>query len=256
LDDRIDKYLDESWLPKAVSSQISIRHLLTHTSGLGSYFNPTYWNSSRELFRKLDDYKALIKDDRPAFEPGARFQYSNTGMFLLGVIIERVTGTDYFEHIRTTIYRPAGMTDSDCYELDTPVENLAVGYLLDPTSPSGWRNNIFKHVLKGGPAGGGYSTVRDLHKFALALLTGKLVSKDSLNLMWTNQTGADYGFGFAVAESPGGKIVGHSGGFPGIHSNLDIFVDSGYIAAVMSNADPGAMPLVDLTRTAIRAEGR
>jgi CubicO group peptidase (beta-lactamase class C family) len=256
LDDRIDKYLDESWLSKAVSSRISIRHLLTHTSGLGSYFNQTYWNSSRELFRKLDDYKPLVKDEKPAFEPGARFQYSNTGMFLLGVVIERVTGTDYFEHIRSAIYKPAGMTDSDCYELDTPVENLAVGYSPDPSSPSGWRNNTFKHVLKGGPAGGGYSTVRDLHKFALALLAGKLVSEESRNLMWTNQNGANYGFGFAVAEGLGGKIVGHSGGFPGINSNLDIFVDTGYIVAVMSNVDPGAMPLVNQIRESISKGGR
>ncbi|MBP1767600.1 MAG: pbpE 2, partial [Candidatus Aminicenantes bacterium] len=95
LDDPISKYVDESWLPKDVTAKITIRHLLTHSSGLGSYFNETYFKSSRALFRKLDDYKPLIKDDRPAFEPGKQFQYSNTGMFLLGVVIEKVTGEDY-----------------------------------------------------------------------------------------------------------------------------------------------------------------
>jgi len=84
LDDPISKFVDESWLPKNVTDKITIRHLLTHSSGLGSYFNETYTKSSRALFRKLDDYKPLIKDDRPAFEPGKRYQYSNTGMFLLG----------------------------------------------------------------------------------------------------------------------------------------------------------------------------
>ncbi|NTU51142.1 MAG: serine hydrolase, partial [Candidatus Aminicenantes bacterium] len=127
-DDPIGKWVDETWLPKDVTSKITVRHLITHTSGLGSYFNDAYQKSSRALFRKLDDYKPLIKDDKPAFPPGERFQYSNTGMFLLGVVIEKVTGEDYFEHIRKAITAPAGMISSDCYEMDYPVETLAIGY--------------------------------------------------------------------------------------------------------------------------------
>jgi CubicO group peptidase (beta-lactamase class C family) len=243
LDDPIGKYIDESWLPKEVTSKITIRHLLTHSSGLGSYFNETYDKSSRALFRKLDDYKPLIKDDRPAFEPGKQFQYSNTGMFLLGVIIEKVTGEDYFSYIRKAIYEPVGMTNTDCYEMDYPVENLAIGYSPDPKSPYGWQNNLYKHVIKGGPAGGGFSTVKDLHKFARALLAGKYVSRDSLNEMWTDRLGANYGYGFSVSQGPEGKVVGHSGGFAGINSDLSIYLDSGYIVAVMSNIDNGASPV-------------
>jgi CubicO group peptidase (beta-lactamase class C family) len=242
-DDPASKYLDESWLPKEVTDKITIRHLMTHTSGLGSYFNETYQKSSRALFRKLDDYKPLIKDDRPAFTPGEKFQYSNTGMFLVGVIIEKVTGEDYFGHIRKAIAAPAGMTNTDCYEMDRPVENLAVGYSPDPESPYKWQNNLYKHVLKGGPAGGGFSTVGDLHRFALALLSGKLVSRALLDTMWTDFKGGNYGYGFIVRQSPAGKVVGHSGGFPGINSELDIYLDSGYIVAVMSNVDDGASPL-------------
>ena len=248
LDDPIGKYIDESWLPKEVTAKMTVRHLLTHSSGLGSYFNETYDKSSRTLFRKLDDYKILIKDDRPAFEPGTRFEYSNTGMFLLGVIIEKVTGEDYFDYIRKTIYEPAGMTNTDSYEMDYPVENLAIGYSRDPKSPYGWQNNLYKHVIKGGPAGGGFSTVKDLHKFALALLAGKYVSKESLKDMWTDHLKSKYGYGFSVIESPAGKIVGHSGGFDGINSNLDIYLDSGYIIAVMSNFDQGANPIMRKTR--------
>jgi len=243
LDDPISKYIDESWLPKEVTDKITIRHLLTHSSGLGSYFNDTYDKSSRALFRKLDDYKPLIKDDRPAFEPGKKFQYSNTGMFLLGVIIEKVTGEDYFSYVRKAIYEPAGMTNTDCYEMDYPVENLAIGYSPDPKSPYRWQNNLYKHVIKGGPAGGGFSTVRDLHQFALALLGGKYVSEASLKEMWTDHLGANYGYGFSVATGAAGKVVGHAGGFDGINSNLDIYLDSGYIVAVMSNSDRGASPV-------------
>ncbi len=253
-DDPIGKWVDETWLPKEVTDLITVRHLMTHTSGLGSYFNETFNLSSRALFRKLDDYKPLLKNEKPAFTPGERFQYSNTGMLLLGVVIEKVTGEDYFDHIRKTISTPLGMTGTDCYEMDYPVENLAVGYSPDWTSPYRWQNNLFKHVIKGGPAGGGFSTVKDLHKFAQALLTGKLVSRPTLETLWTDYKGGNYGYGFTVAEGPAGKVVGHSGGFPGISSELDIYVASGYIVAVMSNYDNGASPLAArIGRTLARA---
>ncbi len=242
-DDPIGKYVDETWLPKEVTGKVTVRHLLTHTSGLGSYFNDVYVRSSRDLFRKLEDYKPLIKDDRPAFPPGTKYAYSNTGMFLAGVVIEKVTGEDYFEHVRKAVYEPAGMTDTDCYEMDRPVENLAIGYSPDPKSPYKWRNNLYTHVLKGGPAGGGFSTVKDLHKFALALLSGKLVSKTMLDTMWADHIGAGYGYGFAIRPDSAARIVGHSGGFDGINSELNIHVATGYIVAVMSNVDNGASPL-------------
>ncbi len=241
LDGPISKYVDESWLPKAIAEKITVHHLLTHTSGLGSYFNDIYWNSSRELYRKLNDYKPLVKGDTLAFEPGERFRYSNTGMLLLGVVIESATGQDYFDYIREHIYRPAGMKHSDSYDMSQPVENLAIGY-LPADNEWGWENNLYKHVIKGGPAGGGFSTVSDLHRFALALQSGKLVSKESLEKMWTAHT-SRYGYGFSVEEGPAGKVVGHGGGFPGLNGNLDIFLDKGYIVAVLSNHDRGASPL-------------
>jgi CubicO group peptidase (beta-lactamase class C family) len=245
LDHTLDKFVDETWLPQETTSKITIRHLLTHSSGLGSYFNRVYARSSRQLFRKLDDYKPLVEVEKLAFEPGARFQYSNTGMFLLGVVIEKVTGEDYFDYVRKVIYAPAGMKNSDCYDMDYPVENLAIGYSPDPESEWGWQNNYYKHVIRGGPAGGGFSTVGDLHRFASALLAEKYISKASLKIMWTDQYDSNYGFGFTIKQGTGGKVVGHGGGFSGINSNLDIFLDSGYVVAVMSNVDNGASSLAD-----------
>jgi len=243
--DTISQYVDESWLPKEITSKITIHHLLTHSSGLGSYFNETYVKSSRALFRKLDDYKPLVKDEKLAFEPGKRFRYSNTGMFLLGVVIESATSQSYFDYIRENIYKPAGMINTDCYEMDYPVENLAIGYSPDRKSKYRWQNNLFKHVIKGGPAGGGFSTVRDLHRFAKAIQTGKLVSADSLKILWKDHMGESYGYGFRIAEGANGKVVGHSGGFPGINANLDIFLDRGYVVAVLSNYDRGASPVAE-----------
>ncbi|WP_424003662.1 serine hydrolase domain-containing protein [Maribacter sp. IgM3_T14_3] len=244
LDDLINKYIDETWLPPDITSKVTISHLLSHTSGLGNYFNEKFWNSSRALYRNVDDYKPLVIGSSLAFEPGERFSYSNTGMLLLGAIIQEVTKQDYFEYIENNIYQPAQMMNTDSYEMDQPVENLAIGYSRADTK-LGWENNLYKHVIKGGPAGGGFSTVGDLHKFAMALVNEKLVSKKSLNLLWTSHSNQAYGYGFSIKNGAGGKVVGHSGGFPGINSNLDIFLDSGYIVAVMSNYDQGASEIAN-----------
>lgn len=245
LDEPIGRYVDESWLPPDITDRVTIHHLLSHTSGLGSYFNDTFMGSSRARFRELADYKPLVQGDTLAFEPGTDWQYSNTGMFLLGVVIEAVTGQSYFDYIREHIYALAGMNASDSYDMDQPVENLAIGYDPAPETPTGWENNLFKHVIRGGPAGGGFSTVGDLHRFAVALQAGRLVSTESLETLWTDYAGETYGYGygFAIEDGPNGKIVGHSGGFPGISANLDIMLDRGYMVAVLSNYG-GAAPLV------------
>lgn len=251
-DDPIARWVDESWLPREVTERITVRQLATHTSGLGSYFNETYEATSRAHLRSIDDYKSLVRGERPAFDPGSRWSYSNTGMLLLGVVIEKASGQDYHAYIREHVYAPAGMTRTDSYEMDQPVEDLAIGYERDETAETGWRNNLFQHVIKGGPAGGGFSTVRDLHHFALALLDGKLLSVSSLDLLWTDHAGAHYGYGFSVQDDPV-KVVGHSGGFPGISANLDVFLESGHVVAVLSNYGMAAAELSQRIRERVVA---
>lgn len=248
LDDRLGKYLSPDWLPREVVDKIRIRHLLTHTSGLGGYFNDSYWNASKARFRELDDYKPLISGSTLAFEPGTRWQYSNTGMFLLGVVIEKVTGRSYFAHVRDNVHAPAGMVNTDCYDMDRPVPNLAMGYSRERGSEGrpGWSNNLYKHVIRGGPAGGGFSTVEDLLRFDIALRSHKLLNPEYTELVWSAKpelNSPGYGFGFLVRGQPGERIVGHSGGFAGISANLDMFLDSGYTAVVMSNYDGAARPV-------------
>ena len=246
-DDPVGKYLDNSWVQKETAEKVKIKHLLTHTSGLGSYFNQKFNQSSRLLFRDLEDYKPLIKDDKPVFEPGTKWRYSNTGMFLLGAIIQKVSNMDYFLYVRENIYKPAGMDNTDCYEMDKPVPNLAIGYVKKyDGNEAYWRNNIFDHVLRGGPAGGGFSTVEDLLKFTEALRSNKLISKESLELLTTakpDMNSPTYGYGFTVTTKGNDRLVGHSGGFTGIRSVLEIYMKSGYTIAVMSNYTSGMIPV-------------
>jgi CubicO group peptidase (beta-lactamase class C family) len=91
-----------------------------------------------------------------------------------------------------------------------------------------------------------------MYRFARALLQGELVSPETLDLMWTDHSGDGYGYGFSVEEGPLGKVVGHGGGFPGLNSNLDIFVESGFVVVVMSNYDGGATPVARQINQLIR----
>ncbi len=144
------------------------------------------------------------------------------------------------------------MINSDCYEMDRPVPNLAIGYSKDNSGESPpWTNNYYKHVIKGGPAGGGFSTVEDLLRFDQALRSHKLLDPEHTEMVWSAKpelNSPEYGFGFGVYGGPGNRIVGHGGGFSGISSNLDMFLDSGYTAAVMSNYDRGAIPVQNKIR--------
>jgi CubicO group peptidase (beta-lactamase class C family) len=259
LDDPIGKYLDAGWLPKVDKNKVQIRHLLTHTSGLGSYFNDTFDRSSRLLWRKVDDYKPLVADETLAFEPGTKWAYSNTGMLIAGAVIEKASGMDYFEVVRRNVTGPAGMKNTDCYELDRVNPNLAVGYERR-TTPAGieYRNNVFDHVLRGGPAGGGYSTVEDLDRFAQALRGNTLLDAASTKELLRPRpeiASPDYGLGFGLDATPAGRRVGHSGGFTGISAGLDIYLDDGWNVAVLSNFG-GAAGLVTAKAAELIRQGR
>ncbi|HEX9919125.1 MAG TPA: serine hydrolase domain-containing protein, partial [Pyrinomonadaceae bacterium] len=169
-EDPLAKFLPE-FPNKEAAQKIRIKHLLTHTSGLGSYFNRKFMESSRARFRTVSEMMTLAEGETPAFEPGTKWAYSNTGMLVLGAVIEKVTGQTYFDYVRENIYQPAGMTNTDAYELDLVTPNLAVGYQkeFNEDGTTRFRNNVFQHVIRGGPAGGGYSTVGDLLKFDTAL---------------------------------------------------------------------------------------
>lgn len=237
--DLVGKYLDSEWVQKETAEKVKIKHLLSHTSGLGSFFNDKFWNSSRLLYNEFHNWKPLVKDDKPKFEPGSRWSYSNTGMLLLGPIIEKVSGQSYYDYVRENIFKPAGMSDSDYFEMDRPVPNLAIGYYKEYTDKGfNWHNNILLMGVKGGPMGGGFSTVEDLFHFSQTLMGNKLVSQKSVALLTTPKpelNSLHYGYGFVLRKKHNQVIFGHGGAAPGISSWLQIFKESGYVYIILSN---------------------
>jgi CubicO group peptidase (beta-lactamase class C family) len=236
---------------KEVAEKVTIHHLLTHTSGMGHFWNEKFEAQWRRL-RTVEDLIPLFADDPLAFEPGEKMQYSNSGFVVLGWIIEKVSGQSYYDYVKQHISEPAGMINTDYYELDKPVPNLAIGYTK--MSPDGepakeWRNNLFMHRIKGGPAGGGYSTVEDLHKFALALKNHTLLSPEYTEILLTGKVdmgpGIKYAYGFGDHRTDGMRFVGHNGGAPGINTEFRTSPESGYTIVVLSNYDRAAQPVVE-----------
>ncbi|HEX8267656.1 MAG TPA: serine hydrolase domain-containing protein [Pyrinomonadaceae bacterium] len=246
-DDPLSKFIPD--FPDSESAKkIQIKHLLSHTAGLGPYFTKRYQDMSRNKLRTVDDMMALAKqDEKLLFEPGSKWQYSNTGMLVLGKIIEIVSGQSYFDYVRENIYKPAGMINTDAYELDKVNPNLAVGYHKTFTDNGiVWSNNVFQHVMRGGPQGGGYSTVEDLLRFDQALRGGKLVSPAMVKVLTTPKpelNSRNYGYGFNANTAEG--TAGHGGGFTGIHSNLNMFLNSGWTAIIMSNYSLAGFPVME-----------
>ncbi len=247
LDGKIVDYIPD-YPNQEVATQVTIDQLLTHTSGLGAYWSEEFMKSSKDLFREVEDYMPLFVNDGLLFKPGKQFSYSNAGYMVLGLIIEKVTGENYFDYVRENVYKRAGMLNTDAYENDYNVPNLAIGYTRMQARKGELKNNLFMHVVKGGPAGGGYSTVHDLLMFGNAIINNKLLSPENTKLMTTGKVQTDphimYCYGFRDRVENGHHIVGHTGGFPGINGYLGIFTDLGYTVAVLSNFDNGNSEVV------------
>lgn len=228
-DDTIDKFIPDFATPGA-ASKIRIRQLLTHSSGLGSY-DP---KDARHIARTVDAFLKMAKDDKLLFEPGTSQAYSNNGFIVLGKIIEVASGENFYDYIRSHITKPAGMVNSDYYDVDYVNKNLAVGYEKEYTDRGIlFRNNI-SEVGFGGPAGGGFSTTPDMLKFSLALQGGKILRPDLVRTVTTAKPeigSPTYGYGFNV--SPG--FAGHAGGDFGVNSGFEMLLDRGYTIIVLAN---------------------
>jgi D-alanyl-D-alanine carboxypeptidase len=215
LDDPIQKFLPD-YPNRQAAEKVTVRHLLDMTSGIGDFFGPRYEATPKDKIRSIRDYLPLFADLPLEFEPGTSNRYSNGGYIVLGAIIEKVRGTDYYTYVRENIFQPCGMSDTDSYERDKGISNLALGYTRRGRPGS---ERVLNHQTlpgRGSSAGGGYSTAEDLLKYVQALSTGKIFLPDIAN-----------GLGIA-------------GGAPGINSAVEWDRRRGYLVIVLTNFDPPA----------------
>jgi len=237
LEDSVDELLSPEWLPRELGKKIKIRHLLTHTSGVASYVEDAWSNKNASSLDKLSDYQSVFQNEKFSyFEPGEGYRYSNTGMFLLGVVIEKVSRKSYYDYVRENILQPANMSDTGFFSIQSPVPNLAIGYY----ERRGEIINNHHTLNRGGPAGGGYSTTEDLFRFSRTLIGSRLLSKEMTELATSAKpkwNAPNYGFGFQARSESGLKMFGHSGGSEGVSTRLDMFPNLDMIVIVLANMD-------------------
>ena len=236
----LGKYLPD--YPNAdLASKVTLHHLLTHTGGTGDIFGPAF-NANRLELRTPSDYIELYGARALQFQPGAQFAYSNYGFMLLGAIIERVTGKSYYDHVAERIHAPAQMIATGSAPEDSLIAGRSVGYMR----PGGALlvSNAPTLPYRGTPAGGGYSTVEDFARFALALREHRLLDPTHTALLFAGKVpfspGEQYAYGFIDRVVGSRRFVGHGGGAAGMNGDLAFEPNGGYVVVVLSNFDPPA----------------
>ena len=217
--DKLGKYLPD-YPNKDAREKVTIAQLLTMRSGIGDFFGEKFQQTPKEKIRSLKDYLQFFADQPLLFEPGTSNRYSNGGYVVLGLIIEKVSGQDYYSYVKKNVFDVAGMKDTDYYFTDQKVTDRAEGYTTEEAQPGQRRNNEFSRPWRGSSAGGGYSTAADMLKFTEALASGKLV-------MLSPETGKNALGGMGIA-----------GGAPGINSAMEFEPQSGNVVIVLTNFDP------------------
>lgn len=227
LDDKLGKFLPD--YPNADAREtVTVRHLLTMTSGVGDFFGPEYDATPKDKLRNIADFIPLFSHKPLLFEPGKGRRYSNGGYVLLGAIIEKTSGQSYYDFVRSRIFVPIGMLNTESYFSDARTPNLAMGYTREIDAKK-WSPNIATRPARGSSAGGGYSTAQDMLKFANAI-DGKTFKVPA----------ALRGLRDPIAGGLVSGGLGFAGGASGINSTLDSALPGGYTVIVMSNYDPPA----------------
>jgi CubicO group peptidase (beta-lactamase class C family) len=232
VDDPITKYITD--YPSETGNKITIHNLLTHTSGVTSYTSMPDVMERRAVEISIEDLIALFKDLPLEFEPGTQFNYSNSGYVLLGAIIENVSGMPYEDHIQKNIFDPLGMKNSGYCHRDMILENRACGYTENEEGEL--LNAGYVHMSMPYSAGALYSTVEDMFLWDQALYTEKILTKASLEKMFTPFLD-NYAYGWGVTEVKGHKLISHGGGIDGFATEFQRWVEDSGCVVVFSNND-------------------
>ena len=221
LDGKVSDYLPD--YRKDIGDKVTVHHLLTHTSGIPSYTSqPGFFeNVSRNPY-KVGEFVKQYASGNLDFEPGSKYTYNNSGYFLLGAIIEQVTGKSYEQVLKENILDPAGMKNTGYDHHNTIIPKRATGY---SKTPDGYTNAPYLDMSIPYAAGSMYSTVEDLYLWDQALYTDKLISAQSKELMYKPFL-RDYAYGWVVRNASFKQndqpvqVIGHGGGINGFTTTI------------------------------------
>lgn len=236
LDDTLQRFLPAF---PSQGHRVTIRHLLNHTSGIRSYTSlGVRWQRVIRNDLAPDSMIALFASEPFDFKPGAQWRYNNSGYFLLGAIIEKLSGKSYGQYLQDEFFTPLGLTSTIYCDQAPIIKRRAQGYAPRPNG--GFINAEPLSMTQPYAAGSLCSSVGDLVKWTTALSSGKVVSPASYKLMTTPDTLNDgkpltYGFGLGTGMLGGHRQVSHNGGINGFVSELHYYPDDSVITVVLTN---------------------
>jgi D-alanyl-D-alanine carboxypeptidase len=248
LNDPIGKYLKEPYLndPSKPIAQVTVQQLLTHTSGIPNFTDLPWLESHKRQAQAVShaELVAVFAELPLEFEPGTRFSYSNSGYYLLGLVVEQVSGQRYAEYLRQHVYAPAGLVDTRYCPDTQDYPRATPGYeFAQPVAPISMTIPF--------SAGGLCSSTSDLVRWSQALASGKVVRPESFTRMRSETLLKDgqrsgYGFGLFLSELAGHPLINHGGGIDGFVSLLAYYPEDDLHIAVLANtgnARPGDLSL-------------
>ncbi|MEZ4720980.1 MAG: serine hydrolase domain-containing protein [Flavobacteriales bacterium] len=212
LENSLSEYFPD--FPRA--DEVTIRHLLTHTSGIRDYHDFIDWKERSQSNLATLDVIEQVKTNPYRFNPGESFRYSNTGYILLGLIIEQITNESFAAYLQHAVLSPLSLANTGVITNDSKVPFLAKGYV---TSPKETKHCDYINYNQPFTSGNMYSTVADLVKFAKAVMTNQLLPSTKTKEMFENNSGF-YGYGWGIRDFDGSKAYGHYGGMNGFWGSL------------------------------------
>ena len=234
VDDEVTKYLPQY---PTHGQRITLRHLLTHTSGIKGYTEMPEFGDLMKLKKPRETLVALFGDKPLDFAPGEALVYNNSENFLLGLIIEKVSGVSYADFVKANLFDKVGMTQSYYCSESAVHRHHAHGYDTENGALvlKGYINHTWPYS-----AGSLCSTASDLSAWLAAFHGGRILSDASYRAMTTPATLADgaktrYGFGLGIADTGGRRAIAHGGGINGFLSEVEYFPDSGLAIVVLLN---------------------
>jgi CubicO group peptidase (beta-lactamase class C family) len=240
LDDKLSKFIPD--FPRG--DEVTIHHLLTHTSGIHSYTGKSNFFETVRSPVSSEDLINSFKNDPYDFDPGKKWLYNNSGFFLLGHIIRKVSGKDYGVFLDETFFEPLGMTNTGVHDATAIIEHEAHGYTYEGGTV---KKALNWDMSRAGGAGSLYSTVEDLYRWNEGVFAGKVLTERSLKAAFTpvkttESKGEDpkdgYGYGWGIGSLRGLKEIAHGGGLQGFTSFLLRITNENFTVAVLANSAP------------------
>lgn len=243
-EDPLAKFLPD--FPDAESARkIKIKHLLSHTSGLGDYLGTQAYRDAMDRIVTVKERVDIFERKPPAFEPGTKWAYSNMGFELLGRVIEIVTGQDYFDYVQKNVFAAAGAKSASFpLQPKAGVSAVPIAYPYEFTASKGalkhFENKLGVNSRRGSAAGNSIASALDLIRLSSAMRDGRIVKPETFRLHSSSKPdlgSAMYGYGFIAGPYLGRPFVGHNGRAPGQCTEFGELRDTPYTIAVFSNVD-------------------